>query len=76
MKESAIYDQQSEIGAIHAYNAAIRLAHEVDDQGSVDLLTKILKMEEDHEDWNERQRDQIEQMGLQNYLTNQTSGAA
>ena len=69
-------DQQSEIGAIHAYNAGIRLAHEVDDQGTVDLLTKILKMEEDHEDWNERQRDQMEQMGLQNYLTNQTSGAA
>jgi bacterioferritin len=69
-------DQQSEIGAIRAYNAAIRLAHEVDDQGTVDLLTKILKMEEDHEDWNEQQRDQIEQMGLQNYLTNQTSGAA
>ena len=69
-------DQQAEIGAIRAYNAAIRLGHEVDDQGTVDLFTKILKMEEDHEDWNERQRDQIAQMGLQNYLTNQTSGAA
>jgi len=69
-------DLDSEVGAIRAYNAGIRLAHEVDDQGTVDLLTKILKMEEDHLDWNERQRDQIEQMGLQNYLTNQTSGAA
>ena len=69
-------DLDSEVGAIRAYNAGIRLAHEVDDQGTVDLLTKILKMEEDHEDWNERQRDQIEQMGLQNYLTNQSSGAA
>ena len=69
-------DQESETGAIRAYNAGIRLAHEVDDQGTVDLLTKILKMEEDHLDWNERQRDQIAQMGLENYLTNQTSGAA
>ena len=69
-------DLDSEAGAIRAYNAGIRLAHEVDDQGTVDLLTKILKMEEDHMDWNERQRDQIEQMGLQNYLTNQSSGAA
>ena len=69
-------DMEAELAAIRAYNAAIRLAHEVDDQGTVDLLTKILKMEEDHEDWNERQRDQIEQMGLQNYLTVQTSGAA
>jgi len=37
-------------------------------------LIKILKMEEDHLDWNEAQRDQIEQMGLQNYLANQTGG--
>ena len=69
-------DQEAEAGAIRAYNAGIRLAREVDDQGTADLLTKILKMEEDHVDWNERQRDQIAQMGLQNYLTNQTGGAA
>jgi bacterioferritin len=69
-------DQAAELGAVRAYNAAIRLAHDVDDQGTVDLLTKILKMEEDHEDWNERQRDQIAQMGLENYLSVQTSGAA
>jgi bacterioferritin len=70
------YDEEAEFGAISAYNAGIRLAHEVDDQGTVELLTKILKMEEDHIDWNERQRDQITQMGLENYLTMQSSGAA
>ena len=70
------YDEEAELGAIRAYNAGIRLAHDVDDQGTVDLLTKILKMEEDHVDWNERQRDQIAQMGLENYLTTQSSGAA
>jgi bacterioferritin len=70
------YDEEAEFGAIRAYNAGIRLAHEVDDQGTVELLTKILKMEEDHIDWNERQRDQITQMGLENYLTMQSSGAA
>jgi len=70
------YDEEAELGAIRAYNAGIRLAHEVDDQGTVDLLTKILKMEEDHVDWNECQRDQIAQMGLENYLTMQSSGAA
>ena len=36
-------DKQAELGAVHAYNSAIRLAHEVDDQATVDLLTKILK---------------------------------
>ena len=68
--------QEAELGAVRAYNAAIALAHEVSDQASVDLLIRILKMEEGHEDWAEIQRDQIEQMGLQNYLTNQTEGAA
>ncbi len=69
-------DQEAEVAAIRAYNDAIRLAHEVDDQVTVDLLIDILKMEEGHEDWAEKQRDQIEQMGLQNYLTNQTEGAS
>jgi bacterioferritin len=68
------YDQEAELGAVRAYNAGIRLAHEVDDQASVDLLTTILKMEEGHVDWAEIQRTQIEQMGLENYLANQTVG--
>jgi bacterioferritin len=70
------YDEAAELGAIRAYNAGIRLAHEVDDQGTVELLTKILKMEEDHLDWNEQQREQIAQMGLENYLSMQLSGAS
>ena len=69
-------DEDAELGAVRAYNGAIRLAHEVDDQATVDLLTKIVKMEEGHVDWAEKQRAQIEQMGLENYLTNQTEGAS
>ncbi len=76
VSDMVAYDEEAELGAIRAYNAAIRLAHDVDDQGTVELLTKILKMEEDHIDWNECQRDQIEQMGFENYLTMQSSGAA
>jgi bacterioferritin len=69
-------DQEAEITGLLAYNIAINLAHEVADEGSVDLLTKILKMEEGHVDWAEIQRSQIEQIGMENYLTNQTVGAA
>jgi bacterioferritin len=69
-------DQDAELGAVHSYNAGIRQAREVEDQGTADLLTKILKMEEGHVDWAEEQRDQIQQMGLENYLSNQTGGAA
>ena len=65
-------DNGDELDAIRAYNDAIKLAREVDDQGTVDLLTKILKMEEGHVDWAEIQRAQIEQMGMENYLVNQT----
>ncbi len=74
--EMIVNDQEAELDAVRAYNKAIALAHEVNDQASVDLLIRILKMEEGHEDWAEVQNAQIEQMGLANYLTNQTEGAA
>jgi bacterioferritin len=65
-------DDDTELEVVRAYNDAIKLALEVGDQGTVDLLTKILKMEEGHVDWAEIQRAQIEQMGMENYLVNQT----
>jgi bacterioferritin len=64
-------DYTDELDAVRAYNEGIRLAREVKDQATVDLLTKILKMEEGHVDWGEAQEEQIGQMGLQNYLVNQ-----
>jgi len=69
-------DKDDELGALRSYNEAIKLAREVDDQGTVDLLTKILKMEEGHVDWAEIQRAQIEQMGIEDYLVNQVGSAA
>jgi bacterioferritin len=68
-------NNESELDAIKSYNEAITLAHEVRDQGTVDMLMKILKDEERHRDWGESQLDQIEQMGVQLYLNNQTEGA-
>ena len=67
-------DEHDELGAVKAYNETIRLADEVKDKATSDLLTKILKMEEGHVDWGEVQRAQIEQMGLENYLATQTTG--
>lgn len=43
---------------------------------STDLLSKILKMEEGRVDWAEIQRAQVGQMGMENYLVNQTENAA
>ena len=69
--EMVTVDENSELGAIQAYNAGIGLAGEVADQSSADLLTQILKMEEAHADWDRIQRTQIDHLGLQNYLANQ-----
>ena len=68
-------DGDDELEVVGDYNKAITLAHEVNDQGSVDLLIKILKMEEGHVDWAEIQRAQIDQMGMENYLSSQTEVA-
>ena len=66
-------DWSAEDGAVKAYNSAIRLAVEVGDNGTRELLESILKDEEDHIDWLEAQLDQIKQMGIQNYLVEQLS---
>jgi len=59
----------AEGAAIASYNAAITQAAELQDGGSRELLTDILKDEERHLDWLESQRDQIAQMGIENYLS-------
>ncbi|MBC8876455.1 MAG: bacterioferritin [Planctomycetes bacterium] len=66
-------DRTAEEGAIRAYNEDIRLAGEVGDNGTRELLEDILEDEEAHIDWIEAQLDQINQMGIQNYLSEQLS---
>jgi bacterioferritin len=68
VKEIVLNDYEAELEAVRAYNDGIRLAVEVADNATRELLVRILKMEEGHIDWAEQQRDQIEQMGLENYL--------
>ena len=65
-------DNGDEVNAVKSYNSAISLARETEDQATVDLLTRILKMEEEHVDWAEKQLAQINQMGIENYLLMQT----
>ncbi len=57
--------------AIKSYNAGIKLATDLADNGSRDLLNSILKDEEAHIDVLEMELDQIKQMGIENYLTEQ-----
>jgi bacterioferritin len=65
-------DHAAETGAIKAYNEGIRLCLEQGDGGSRELIEDNLQDEEVHIDWIEAQLDQIEQMGLKNYLQTQT----
>jgi len=64
-------DRTGEQDAIRAYNESIRLAAEVGDNGTREMLGSILEDEEGHLDWLEAQLDQIQQMGIQNYLAGQ-----
>ena len=64
-------DQDAEVGAVKAYNEAIALAVAVSDNGSREMLEKILKDEEEHLDWLEAQLEQISQIGLKGYLMEQ-----
>lgn len=64
-------DLGAEMGAVKGYNEGIRLAVDVGDNGSRDLMESILGDEEEHVDWLEAQLTQIDQMGIQNYLVEQ-----
>src|SRR5512138_2167707 len=64
-------DHEAEFSAIKGYNESIRIAVELGDNGTRELLEGILKDEERHIDDIEAQLDQIKQMGVQNYLVEQ-----
>lgn len=66
-------DHEAESGAIKAYNEGVKLAVSLGDNGTRALLETILKDEEAHIDWLEAQLDQIGQMGIKVYLSEQIS---
>ena len=61
-------DLAAEIGAVQGYNEGARLAAELGDNGSRELMLSILTDEEAHVDWLESQIGQVKLMGLQTYL--------
>jgi bacterioferritin len=71
VEEIMVSDEGAEERAVKMYNDGIQQAVQVNDHGTRDLLTNILKDEERHLDFDEQQRDQIQQMGLGNYLSKQ-----
>jgi bacterioferritin len=68
-------DLQAELGALRMYNEAIKLATQVKDAPTRNLLEQIARDEDAHIDEIEEQQDQIQQMGLELYLANQAGKA-
>ncbi len=64
-------DLALEDGAVRLYNTAIAEAMELADNGTRELLESILKQEEEHVDTLESELEQIRQIGIQNFLTEQ-----
>ena len=65
-------DLALELGAVEQYNTAVQIATQEKDNGSRDLLVKLLKDEEEHVDWLEAQVHQIKEMGYERYLSLQS----
>jgi bacterioferritin len=64
-------DLDLERNAIGVLNRGIQLCRDKADNGSADLLEDILEGEEEHANWLETQLVAIDQVGAQNYLSEQ-----
>ena len=64
-------DLAFESQTIPRLNAGIKLCRDVGDNGSEDLLTRILVDSESHVDWLESQVELVKQVGEQNFLAQQ-----
>ena len=71
VQEMVTNGYEAEVQAVAGYNASLKQAVDASDNGTRDLLARILADEESHVDWAEAQREQIAQMGLPGYLANQ-----
>lgn len=67
-------DLQLEYDAVKRLNDGVRICMEAGDNGSKDLVESILRDEEEHVDWLEAQLHAIQEMGIQNYLSQQLKG--
>jgi len=71
IKEQLQNDVNLEYDAVKRLNTGIETCVKLGDNGSRELLEKILKDEEHHIDWLEGQLHAIKEMGIENYLAQQ-----
>ncbi|BDC49121.1 bacterioferritin [Bryobacterales bacterium F-183] len=71
VKQMLTNDLELETNAVAMYNKAVEIARTEGDNGSREILEKLVKDEEEHADWLEMQLHQIGEMGYERYLSNQ-----
>lgn len=71
VKEQFENDLKLEVSGVKAYNDGVELAARLKDNGTRELMERILIESEEHVDWLETQLGLIDQVGLQNYLQSQ-----
>lgn len=76
VKEQIQNDLALELDALPRLNQGIALCVQVGDNGTRELLTKILMDEEHHVDYLEAQLHVIQEIGIDNYLAQQIHGEA
>ncbi len=64
-------DLEVEYEAIERLNQAIELCRTLGDAGTRELLEHMLKDEETHADWLERQQEAMDRVGIERYLAEQ-----
>jgi len=74
LKEQLQNDLNLEYEAVKRLNNGIQTCVDIKDNGSRELLEKILTDEEHHIDWLEGQLHAIKEMGIENYLAQQLYG--
>jgi bacterioferritin len=67
-------DLLMERGTVTRLNSGIRFSRDVGDNGSEELLTRILVGSEEHVDWLESQLELVRQVGPAHYLAQQIRG--
>ena len=71
VEEQLKLDLDEEYRAVKRLNDGIKVCRDLGDNGTEDLLTKILVSEEEHVDWIETQLGLIKQLGATGYLAEQ-----
>lgn len=74
VKEQLELDLALEVNACKRLNDTIELAVAAKDNATRELVERILVEEQEHIDWLEAQLGQIDQMGIENYLSVQVRG--